>query len=210
MTTIVFEQRDSTVLATNDDYQAVFEHCKAVLIRLQGSIKKEDIQAGVLEAAWRYGINPFGLRGTLLFRKMDDGAISITVKSGFKDSFNTSSAVEKKSQEIVQALLNQQPENENYATLTPPTFNELPVNPSRNKTKLAMSLLTFFGGGFGLHKFYTGCWGWGIVYLISCFIIPGVSAVVALVEFIRVLTLSKESFDQKYNLATPKPFSFIW
>ncbi|WP_217533382.1 hypothetical protein [Vibrio metschnikovii] len=77
MTTIVFEQRDSTVLAINDDYQAVFEHCKAVLIRLQGSIKKEDIQAGMLEAAWRYGINPFGLRGTLLFRKMDDGAICI-------------------------------------------------------------------------------------------------------------------------------------
>lgn len=210
MTTIVFEQLESAVLVTNDDYQAAFEHCKAVLIRLQGSIKKEDKQAGTLEAAWRYGINPFGLRGTLTFRQMDDGSISITVKSGFKDSFNTTSAVDKKTQQIVEALLNNQTTGTNTETLTPPSFNDLPVNPTRNKTKLAMSLLTFFGGGLGLHKFYAGCWGWGLVYLASCLILPGVSAVVALIEFIRVLTLSKESFDAKYNLETPKPFTFIW
>ncbi|HCG6983267.1 TPA: TM2 domain-containing protein [Vibrio parahaemolyticus] len=141
---------------------------------------------------------------------MEDGAISITVKSGFKDSFNTTSAVEKKTQEIIAALLNKQDQSVDETSITPPSFDASPVNPSRNKTKLAMSLLTFFLGGLGVHKFYAGCWGWGLVYLVSCFLLPGVSAVVALVEFIRVLTLSKESFDEKYNLTEPKPFTFIW
>ncbi|KKC97902.1 hypothetical protein KY46_21380 [Photobacterium halotolerans] len=73
-----------------------------------------------------------------------------------------------------------------------------------------MALLSFFGGGLGLHKFYAGCWGWGLIYLISCFFIPGVAAVIAFIEFIRVLTLSPEKFEAKYNQATPGAFTFIW
>ena len=207
MSNIVFEQTDNAVLTTSGDYALVFQHCQQVLIQLGGRIKAEDLNAGLLEAAWRYGVNPFGLRGTLHFRAMEDGQISVTVKSGFKDSFNTSSAVDKKTQEILTALLGGASTS---TTLSPPTFDAAPVNPSRNKTKLAMALLTFFLGGVGGHKFYAGCWGWGLVYLVSCLLLPGVSAVVALVELIRVLTLSQERFDEKYNLTAPKPFTFIW
>lgn len=211
MSNIVFEQADNAVLLTQADYQTVYNHCKNVLIQLGGNIKKDDSNAGLLEAAWRYGINPFGLRGTLTFRTMEDGAISITVKSGFKDSFNTTSAVEKKTQEIIHALLNVNEQGITSSTSTnPPSFASSPVNPNRNKTKLATALLAFFVGGIGAHKFYAGCWGWGIVYLVSCLILPGVAAIVALIEFIRVLTLSAESFDEKYNQITPKPFTFIW
>ncbi|EGQ7815284.1 TM2 domain-containing protein [Vibrio parahaemolyticus] len=138
---------------------------------------------------------------------MEDGQISVTVKSGFKDSLNTSSAVDKKTQEILTALLGGASTS---TTLSPPAFDAAPINPSRNKTKLAMALLTFFLGGVGGHKFYAGCWGWGLVYLVSCLLLPGVSAVVALVELIRVLTLSQERFDEKYNLTAPKPLTFIW
>ncbi|WP_231570874.1 TM2 domain-containing protein [Vibrio jasicida] len=207
MSNIVFEQTDNAVLTTSGDYVLVFQHCQQVLIHLGGRIKAEDLNAGLLEAAWRYGVNPFGLRGTLHFRAMEDGQISVTVKSGFKDSFNTSSVVDKKAQEILTALLG---EASTSTTLSPPAFDAAPVNPSRNKTKLAMALLTFFLGGVGGHKFYAGCWGWGLVYLVSCLLLPGVSAVVALVELIRVLTLSQERFDEKYNLTAPKPFTFIW
>lgn len=210
MSNIVFEQTDNTVLTTRDDYEKVFEHCKAVLIALKGSMKKEDSASGTLEAAWRYGVNPFGLRGTLLFRTLDDGAISITVKSGFKDSFNTTSAVEKKTQEIMNALLNGLSVTGGAASNQPPSFDASPVNASRNKKKVAMALMAVLLGGFGIHKFYAGTWGWGLVYLVSFFILPGVSAVVAVVECIRVLTLSPEAFDAKYNQETPKPFAFIW
>lgn len=213
MSNIEFERTDSAVLISTQEYQAVFAHCRAVLVALNGSIKQEDANTGVLEAAWRYGVNPFGLRGTLLFRALDDGAISITVKSGFKDSFNTTSAVEKKTQEIMNALLKQQSVDLNRSVNLgnlPPSIHAAPVNASRNKTKLAMALLSFLLGGMGVHKFYAGTWGWGLVYLASCFILPGISAVVAVVEFIRVLTLSPEAFDAKYNQAEPKPFTFIW
>ena len=73
-----------------------------------------------------------------------------------------------------------------------------------------MALMSFFAGGLGLHKFYSGCWGWGLVYLGSNLLVPGGASVIAFIEFIRVLTLSKESFDAKYNQSTLKPFTFIW
>lgn len=213
MANIEFERTGTATLVTRQDYQVVFAHCRDVLITLNGSIKNEDKQKGILEAAWRFGINPFGLRGTLLFRTLDDGAISVTVKSGFKDSFNTSAAVEQKTQEIMNALLNQQNvEQHNNAHFGdfPPSIHAAPVNASRNKTKLAMVLLAFLGGSIGMHKFYAGTWGWGSVYLGSCFILPGVSAVIAVIESIRILTLSVDDFDKKYNQVTPKPFTFIW
>lgn len=213
---IQFERVEHAVLSTTHDYQNVFEFCKNTLISIGGKVKKADPQSGLLEASWKYGINPFGLRGSLIFRTLEDGAISITVKAGFKDSFATTGAPEKKAQEIIHALLQEQNDTDTTSTAAstpstnPPAFNDKPVNASRNKTKLAMALISFFGGGLGLHKFYAGCWGWGLVYLGSCFLIPGLSALVALVEFIRILTLSADSFDEKYNQSEPKPFTFIW
>lgn len=210
---IQFELVEDTVLTTAQDYQKVFEFCKTTLIELGGAIKNESPQSGELEASWKYGINPFGLRGTLIFRTLPDGVISITVKSGFKDSFNTKGAPEEKTQEIIQALRQVEEEANAAATsmpMSPPAFSDAPVNPTRNKTKLAMLLTSFFLGGLGLHKFYSGCWGWGLVYLGSCFILPGATALVALVEFIRLLTLSEVTFNEKYNQETPKPFTFIW
>lgn len=210
---IQFELVEKTVLTTTQDYQKVFEFCKTTLIELGGVIKKETPQSGELEASWKYGINPFGLRGTLIFRTMPDGVISITAKSGFKDSFNTNDAPEKKTQEIIQALLQVEGEPNTVGTsmpMSPPAFSDAPVNPTRNKTKLLMALASFLFGGLGLHKFYAGCWGWGLVYLASCFILPGATAFVGLVEFIRILTLSETVFNEKYNLETPKPFTFIW
>ena len=75
------------------------------------------------------------------------------------------------------------------------------------KSKTTAAIITFFLGGLGIHKFYLGSWGWGIVYIV-CFwtYIP---AIVALVEFIRYLVLSQEEFDQKVE-QLDGPFSFLW
>jgi TM2 domain-containing membrane protein YozV len=48
------------------------------------------------------------------------------------------------------------------------------------KDPTAAVLLALFLGGFGIHKFYLGQTGWGVVYLIFCW--TGIPAVIAFFE----------------------------
>lgn len=65
------------------------------------------------------------------------------------------------------------------------------------KSKTTAALLAFFLGGFGIHKFYLGNTGTGIVYLIFCW--TGIPAIIAFVEFILLLVMSDTEFNAKYN-----------
>lgn len=80
------------------------------------------------------------------------------------------------------------------------------------KSKTTYLLLTFFLGGLGVHKFYMGSWGWGILYIIgSLFFLLG--AIASIVEFIRFLIFNEEQFQEKievYQKSNPGPFSFFW
>lgn len=71
--------------------------------------------------------------------------------------------------------------------------------PSRNqgKSKLAAGLIAIFLGFIGIHKFYLGQTGWGIVYLLFCW--TWIPALVGLIEGIIYLCMSDENFDAKYN-----------
>jgi len=79
--------------------------------------------------------------------------------------------------------------------LPPP--NALGTNAPNGKSKLAAALLAFFLGGLGAHKFYLGRVGQGILYLVFCWTF--IPAIIAFVEFIILLTMSNESFNQKYG-----------
>jgi TM2 domain-containing membrane protein YozV len=50
---------------------------------------------------------------------------------------------------------------------------------------------------FGAHKFYLGKTGQGIVYLV--FFWTAIPALIALVEFIMLLTMTDEKFNEQYN-----------
>lgn len=67
------------------------------------------------------------------------------------------------------------------------------------KSKIAAALLAFFLGGFGVHKFYLGQIGQGILYLI--FFWTFIPAVIAFIEFIIFLTMSDDAFNRKYGNA---------
>ena len=72
---------------------------------------------------------------------------------------------------------------------------ERPLLGTRNKVVAA--LLAIFLGSFGLHKFYLGRIGWGIVYLVFCWTaIPGI---IGFIEGIIYLAMSDERFYQKYG-----------
>lgn len=69
--------------------------------------------------------------------------------------------------------------------------------PFYTKSKMIAGLLAILLGTFGIHKFYLGNWVLGIVYLI--FFWTYVPAILGLIEGIRYLILSDESFARQYD-----------
>ncbi|MEH1836969.1 MAG: NINE protein [Nostoc sp.] len=65
------------------------------------------------------------------------------------------------------------------------------------KTKSTAILLCFFGGGLGIHKFYLGQNGAGILYLLFCW--TCIPALIAFVEFFVLLFMSDAEFNTKFN-----------
>jgi TM2 domain-containing membrane protein YozV len=66
-----------------------------------------------------------------------------------------------------------------------------------NKSRIVAAILAFFLGGLGIHKFYLGQIGWGIIYLIFCWTF--IPSIVAFIEFIIYLCTSDEDFTRKYG-----------
>lgn len=64
-----------------------------------------------------------------------------------------------------------------------------------NKTTAA--LLALFLGGLGLHKFYLGRTGMGLIYLVFCWTL--IPALISLVEGIQFLSMSESEFAIKYR-----------
>jgi TM2 domain-containing membrane protein YozV len=68
-----------------------------------------------------------------------------------------------------------------------------------DRQKSVAVLLALFLGGLGVHRFYLGQTGLGVVYLIFCWTF--IPVFVALVEALILLLMSSREFDMKYNCA---------
>jgi TM2 domain-containing membrane protein YozV len=64
-------------------------------------------------------------------------------------------------------------------------------------SKAALLLLTFFLGGIGAHKFYTGKNWQGFFYILFCW--TGIPGLIALIEFIIYAFTSSEKLQEKYS-----------
>lgn len=84
--------------------------------------------------------------------------------------------------------------------------NQAPVAPSIKSRKTAFWLALLLGG-LGVHKFYLGYWGWGIILLLL--MMTGVSALIALVQAIRYWKLTDEEFAVKHAASTGA-FGNVW
>ena len=71
------------------------------------------------------------------------------------------------------------------------------VTPPGSKSKVTAGLLALFLGGLGVHKFYLGQTGLGILYLLFCW--TGVPSIIALIEGIIYFSTSDLDFYQKYH-----------
>jgi len=77
----------------------------------------------------------------------------------------------------------------------------------RGKNKMTAGILSILLGGFGIHHFYLGSMGSGIVMLL---LVCCGSGVVGWVEGYLLLTMSDEDFDAKYNARQPESMEFVF
>lgn len=76
------------------------------------------------------------------------------------------------------------------------TQNQVIVGRKSNKSKGIAALLAFIFGGIGIHKFYLGQVGWGLMYILfswSC-----IPMIAGFIEGFIYLTMSKKDFEAKY------------
>jgi len=64
-----------------------------------------------------------------------------------------------------------------------------------DKNKITAGILALFLGGLGIHKFYMGNSGMGILYLLFCWTF--IPAIVAFIEGIIYLTEPDEKFERR-------------
>ena len=72
--------------------------------------------------------------------------------------------------------------------------------------KIAAGLLAILLGGYGVHKFYLGYTGAGVIQLLVTFITCGLWAIIPLIEGIMYLTKSDEEFIETYQIGTKEWF----
>lgn len=77
------------------------------------------------------------------------------------------------------------------------------VGKESKRGKVGAALFAIFLGTLGLHKFYLGKTGWGIVYilisLLSFLTLAPLIALISIIEGIIYLSMSEEKFNKKYN-----------
>lgn len=69
------------------------------------------------------------------------------------------------------------------------------------KEKNLAAVLAFFGGSVGLHRFYLGQVGLGILYLI----ISPIALILGVIDAIVLLSMDQQTFDAKYNKTQYNP-----
>ena len=80
----------------------------------------------------------------------------------------------------------------------------------RGKDKTTAGILGILLGGFGVHQFYLGSVGTGVILIVATLVTCGIGAILGLVEGILILTMSDEDFNKRYNDRTPASVEFVF
>ncbi len=65
------------------------------------------------------------------------------------------------------------------------------------RSRIAAALFALLLGGLGIHKFYLGQTGWGVLYLLFCLTL--IPAIVGFIEGILFLVMSDQTFAAQYG-----------
>lgn len=198
--------------SVSGDYGAAFQGMRVVLEQHGGKVKKESLADGYIEARFRYGVNPWGLRIAAQFRDTGAGNYEVRVNGHFKDAFDSTGAAKERAIGVLDDFASFELAGSSAASPVAPPKVGSPTSTHRGKSKTAAALLALIVGGLGVHKFYLGSWGWGLIFLGVLLLSGGalvyIPAIVGLVEAIRFFFMSRKDFDARYNLASAAPMKW--
>jgi hypothetical protein len=80
---------------------------------------------------------------------------------------------------------------------TPPNSCDTIDTILNGRSRIIAVLLAFFLGSFGIHKFYLGSLGWGIIYFLFSW--TGIPAIAGVIEAILLLVMDQHTFNQRFN-----------
>lgn len=93
------------------------------------------------------------------------------------------------------------PQQNNQQPVQQTVYVQQPVNPERAnwpvKSKIVAGILALLLGGIGVHKFYLGQTGKGVLYILFCW--TCIPALIAFIEGIMILCSNDENFQVKYK-----------
>jgi TM2 domain-containing membrane protein YozV len=209
---------DEASFCTSAPGESVLGLAREAALAMGGKITSEDAAAGKLDAKFRYGINPTGIRVTVQLRRATDDDTEVVVAGRIGDSFDVTGAGKAKGRDLLNALVQQIESGAPAGTSPPPgARNSAPVIGTvgfahRGKSKTVAILLAFLLGGLGAHRFYLGSWGWGLVYLGVSVVGLGVGlplgVFLSLYDAVRLLLMKPVNFGARFNYSAVAPFTF--
>jgi len=210
-------------------YESVFDLAKQAANGLGGKLKTEDLGAGSIQYKFKYGFNPTGILVDIQFRRTTEGSTEAAIRGRIGGSFDTTGAGKARAHAVLNELARRlettpklESPAENVSTAGPgspaamsaPFVGDATVS-HRGKSRTTTALLApiVFFGGIGVHRFYLGTWGWGIVYIALLLVgnaigLTYAAAFLGVCESIRYFIMKQPDFDANYNYLTVKPFSF--
>jgi TM2 domain-containing membrane protein YozV len=76
-----------------------------------------------------------------------------------------------------------------------------------SKSRVTAAVLALLLGGLGIHKFYTGAWGWGILYIL--FFWTCLPLFFSFIEGVRYFFMSDVEFKRQTDNQN-NPFLVVW
>lgn len=195
------EKINETTVQSKCNYEELFEHVTAHFQEQGGILAVVDMIHGKVEALWKYGKDTSNIKITANFSAQKDESIQIRLEGSLENAIDNFNVAKKRAEEMTDEIL--KPINVKAWALT----NNKYLIRHRGKRKNITALLTILGGFCGIHKFYIGNWGWGLVYLLL--IGTGISLFLSVVEYIYILTLTSDKFNERYNYKKISVFTLV-
>ena len=80
---------------------------------------------------------------------------------------------------------------------------------NRGKQKVVAGILGILLGWLGIHHFYLGSTGAGVICLLASFCF-GLGGIIGIIEGIMLLIMKDEEFEARYNQREPGSMEFVF